>query len=370
MKAAELGSPEKPKYPRTSFRSMSSKSTGASSSKPFAASTDFKKSHPQQPNRASSRGTVGSTSSRRRVAEEDESSSQLGDTEGSDFKPMVAGIRTILPDSEDLECSNAQRLSTVSTEASGSRPCKQIDRRGGSNSQDVPSSSSSVWRPIATRNSGHVTKHSPQYLGYGPPKYGLKSLGCSSISDVLPSGCSSDHGQSRRTASVRKRSSDGESSSSVEKSSIESSTSSISGQSASLMPQQAPTRARNRPLSRDGPVSVRTRRASGGEARIRLPERQGDDNLLVSESIACPQLPHTQLTIHEVVPQNPSRSFPMEPPPPILPSSFGGRPSSSGRSARSRLVSSHLEDSGNHGPLGNREGYRRFNMEGIAEVGL
>lgn len=371
MKSTELGTPEKPKYPRTSFRSMSSKSAGASSSKPFAASTDFGKSHQQLPNRASSRDTVESSSSRHRVVEEDESSSQLGDTEGSDFKPMITGIQTILPDSEDLESSTAQRLSTLSTEPSGSRvsrPRKQINRCVGSSSQDVPSSSPSVWHPIATKNTGHVTKPSSQYLGYGPPKYGLKNLGCSSISDALPSGCSSDHGQSRRVASVRKRASVGESSSSGGKSSSGSSTSSISGQNVSLIPQQAPRRARNRPLSRDGPVSVRTRQAPGGEARTRLPEHQGDDNLLVSGPSAYPQLPHTQLTIHEVVPENPSRSFPMEPPPPIFPSSFGGRPSSSGRSARSRLVSSRLEDSSNREPLGDREGYRRFNMEGIAEV--
>ena len=135
------------------------------------------------------------------------------------------------------------------------------------------------------------------------------------------------------------------------------------------MPQQAPRKARNQPISRDNPVSVRTRRASCGETRMRSSEQQGDNTHSVSEPIVYPQLPRTQLTIPEVVPESPSRSFLMEPPP-IYPSSVGGRPSSRGRSTRSRLVSSRPEDNSIRGPLGDRDGYRRFNMEGIAEVGL
>ena len=371
MKGTEIGTPEKPKYPRTSFRSMSGKSIGGSSSKPFSGSTEFRKPCQQRPNRATLQERAES-SSRRRVAEETESSSQLGETEGSEFNPMITGIQTELPDSEDLESPTAHKLPTVSAEPSGSRPRKQISRRVGSNDQDIPSSSSSssVRHPITTKNTGQVTKLSSQYLGSGPPRYGLKNLGCSSISNVLPSGCSaSDHGPGRRVASVRKRTSDGESSTSGGKSSSGSSSSSLSGTNVSFMPQQAPRRARNQPLSRDGPVSVRTRRASGGETRMKLPEQQVESIHSVSEPTVYPQLPCTQLTIPEVVPESPSRSFPMEPPP-IFPSSIGGQTSFSGRSSRSRLISSHPEDNSTRGHLGDRDGYRRFNMEGIAEVGI
>lgn len=370
MKGTELSTPEKPKYQRTTFRPLSSKSVGGSSSKAFAASTDLRKSHQQRPNRASSRDTAesSSNSSRCSVADENESSCQLGETEGPAFNPMISGIQTVSPDSEDVELPSAQRLSKLATESSASKPRKQVGRRMGSNNQDIPSSSSSVRRPVMTKHTGQVTTPSSQYLGSGPSRYGLKNLSCSSMSDVLPSGCSSsDFGHNRRVPLVRKRPSDGEGSSSGGKSSSGSSSSGIYGTNGSLMPHQGPRRARNRPLSRDGPVSVRTRRAPGGETRMRLPEQQGDNILSVSDSPLYPQLPHTQLTIREVIPESPSLSFPMEQAP-IFPSSFGSRQSSNGRSTRSRLVSSHSEDISTHGPLGDRDGYRRFNMEGIAEV--
>lgn len=366
MQGTELSTPEKPRNLRTSLRSMSSKSAGGSSSKPFAAPTDLRKSHQQRLNRASSQDTAESSRSRHKVAEEADSSSQRGDTESSDFYPMVTGVQTVLPDSVDLESPTAQRLSTLSTEPSGSKPRTRINQRVGSNRQDVPSISSSVRRPIATKSTGQVIKPPSQDLGNGPPKRGLKDPGCSSISDVLPSGCSSSsHVQSKRGASVRKRLSDGESSSSRVKSSSGSSTSSISRQSGSLMPQQAPRRARNQPLSRDGPVSVRTRGASSWGTRTGLPERQADDNLWVTEPPRYPQW-----IIDDIVSENPPRSFPMEPPPPIFPNYFGGRPSSSRRSAQSRWVSSPLEDSSNRELLGDTDGYRSFNAEGIAEVGF
>ncbi|ONK69573.1 uncharacterized protein A4U43_C05F24390 [Asparagus officinalis] len=343
MKAPELSTPEKPKYQRTSFRSMSNKSIAGSSSKPFSGSTEFRKPLKSRPNHASPRDTIETSSSRHRVTEEIESN---GETEGSEFNQSITGIQTVLPESEDIKSQTAQG-------SSSSRLQKQINTEN-------PSSSSPIRHPIANKNKGQVIRPSSQYLGSGPPRYGLKNLGCSSISDVLPSRCSSsDSGQSRRVSSVRKRPSDGESASSRGKSSSESSSSGLSATNRSLMPQQNSRRARNRGLSRDGPVSVRTRRASGGQQR--------ENVISVSEPPVYPQLPHTQITINEVVPESSSRSFPVEPHP-IFRSSFGGRPSSSWQSSRSRLVNPRPEDTSIHATLGDRDGYRGFNMDGIAEV--
>lgn len=377
MKGTELSTPEKPKFPRTSFRSMSSKAVAESSSKPFVASTNFRKPHRQRPHQASSQDIAETSTGKDNIVAKNDSGSQIGKTQVPAFNPIIAEVPIVIHDPEDIELPATQRSSTLPIESPVSGPCKQISRRAGSNNQDIPSSSSSLRRPVMTRDTSKVTKPSSQFLGAGPPKYGLKNLS-SSISDVLSSGCSSfDIGQNRRvasvrkrpspSASVRKRPSDGESTSSGGRSESGSSSSSRAGTNGSVMPQQSPRRSRNRPLSRDGPVSVRTRRASGGETKMRLPEQQDENIISVSEPTLYPQLPSTQLTIREVVPENTLRSFHMEPHA-IFPSSFGGRQTSSGRSSRGRLVSSHPEESSTHGPLGDRDGYPRFNMEGIAEV--
>ncbi|KAJ6808108.1 E3 ubiquitin-protein ligase MBR2-like [Iris pallida] len=261
-----------------------------------------------------------------------------------------------------------QVLSTIQTETTTSRPQKQINRWPGSSRQDTPSSSSSIRRSVASRSTGQVAKPCSQYLGSGPSRYGVKNLSCSSISDVLPSGCSSSNlSNSRKVTSVRKRPSDGESSSSGGKSTSGSSISSLSDSSGSQMPQQAIRRAKIRPTSRDAPVSVRTRRAPVGESRKKLPEQQNNNSVSISEPIIYPQRSRSQLSILEPVPESSSRSCPMEAPP-VGHNSFDGRPSSSGRSARGRPMSSHPANSSRHGPLGDRDGYRRFNMDGIAEV--
>ncbi|KAJ6819005.1 E3 ubiquitin-protein ligase MBR2-like [Iris pallida] len=215
---------------------------------------------------------------------------------------------------------------------------------------------------------GYITKPC-LYLGSGPQRNGLKNLSCSSISDILPSGGSSSNLiNSRKVTSVRNRPSNGESSSSGGKNTGGSSFSSLSASSGSLMQQQGFRRAKSRPTGRDGPVSVRTRRAPVGDSRGRLPQQPNEDSVSISEPIVYPQLPHSQVSTLEPVPESSSRSFPVEARP-IFHNSFGGRPSSSDRSAaRSRLLSSHPADSSRHGVSRERDEYRRFNMEGIAEV--
>ncbi|KAJ6828824.1 E3 ubiquitin-protein ligase MBR2-like [Iris pallida] len=445
MRSTSIGSAEKPK-PKTSLCTTSSKINAGN--KTFSSPTDFRKSQQEKQVRTPLRNTA-ENSSRQRVAEGIKSSAEEVETEASEFiQPTTS--KTALSKLEGPESPDLQVLSTIQTEAPTSRPQKQINRRLGSFSQDTPSSSSSIRRSVASRSTGQVTKPCSQYLGSGPPRYGVKNLNCSSISDVLPSGRSSSNlSNSRKVASVRKRPSDEESSSSGGKSTSGSSISSLSASSGSLsnsrkvtsvrkrpsdeessssggkstsgssisslsassgslsnsrkvtsvrkrssdeettsssggkstsgssisslsassgslMPQQSIRRAKIQPTSRDAPVSVRTRRAPVRESRKRLPEQQNDNSVSISEPIIYLQQPQSQLSILEPVSGSSSRSCPTEAPP-VDHNSLGGQPSSIARSARSRPLSSYPANNSRHGPLRDRDGYRRFNMDGIAE---
>lgn len=238
--------------------------------------------------------------------------------------------------------------SPTSQSSSNSRPHKQITRRFVSTNHETPSSSSASPRNSSIKPTSQVPKSSLQNSGPRQPRFGLKNLNCSSVPDILPSN--------RRVASVRKNTSAAENTSSRGKSlgiqSTDSSSSSISQQATRRLRSNKPV-IRERPGPGLGPTSVRTRSNQVGASRIRLSGRQDDDVVRVD---------NTQLMIPEVFPENSSVSLPVDSDVSITSSTSGGQ------GFLSRLVNNRSEGSSSHGAIGDRDGYRRLNVEGIAEV--
>ncbi|KAK1615044.1 hypothetical protein QYE76_020561 [Lolium multiflorum] len=205
---------------------------------------------------------------------------------------------------------------------------------------------------------------------------GLKNLGCSSVSDVLPSGCSSDSAYSRRFDAVRKRVSDGESSS---RSRVISGPSGL-GRSHTLFPSISGPRIRSTDQSapqqtlgslsrniQDSAVSVRTRRTSR-DSRFRISEERQDGMLSLHEStVGNQQSMGVHFSVEEVSSESSVRPLAVELPHAIY---SAGRQVSSTRTTRG-TSSSHFEETlpqTSRGLLRERRGHRRINMEGIAEV--
>ncbi|XP_037452658.1 E3 ubiquitin-protein ligase RLIM-like [Triticum dicoccoides] len=206
---------------------------------------------------------------------------------------------------------------------------------------------------------------------------GLKNLSCTSVSDVLPSGCSSDSVRTSSFDAMRKRTSDGESSS---RSRVISDPSSL-GHSHTIYPsisgprirtteesvRQQTLRSRSRNIQ-DSAVSVRTRRTSPRDTRFRLSEEREDAMFHLNESTAGNQQSvGADFSVEEDSSESSIRPVSVELPHAIYSSSRQG---SSTRTAR-RTSSSRFEQSPPQtfrSLARERGGHRRINMEGIAEV--
>uniref|UniRef100_A0ACD5V5Z8 Uncharacterized protein n=1 Tax=Avena sativa TaxID=4498 RepID=A0ACD5V5Z8_AVESA len=206
--------------------------------------------------------------------------------------------------------------------------------------------------------------------------HGLRNLGCTSASDVLPSGSSSDSVYSRRFDAIRKRVSDGESSS---RSRVISGPSSL-GHSHIIYPSVSGPRIRSTDQSvpqetfgsrsrniQGSAVSVRTRQTSR-DSRFRTSEERQDGMLSLHESTTGnQQSAGAHLSVEEASSESSTRPFSVELPHAIYSSSRQG---SSTRTAR-RTSSSRSEETPPQtfrGRFGERGGHRRINMDGIAEV--
>ncbi|VAI43842.1 hypothetical protein VPH35_103715 [Triticum aestivum] len=206
---------------------------------------------------------------------------------------------------------------------------------------------------------------------------GLKNLGCTSVSDVLPSGCSSDSVRTRSFDAMRKRTSDGESSS---RSRVISDPSSL-GHLHTIYPsingprirtteesvRQQTLRSRSRNIQ-DSAVSVRTRRTFPRDTRFRMSVEREDAMLHLNESTAGNQQSvGADFSVEEDSSESSIRPVSVELPHAIYSSSRQG---SSTRTAR-RTSSSRFEQSPPQtfrSLARERGGHRRINMEGIAEV--
>eukprot|EP00262_Sarcandra_glabra_P012548 TRINITY_DN325_c1_g2_i2.p1 TRINITY_DN325_c1_g2~~TRINITY_DN325_c1_g2_i2.p1 ORF type:complete len:545 (+),score=85.56 TRINITY_DN325_c1_g2_i2:298-1932(+) len=352
MKGSEIANQEKAKYSRASFHSTSSKAVvGSSSTKPFSGVSNQRKSHHEQP----------SMFLKEKVHAE---SSRQAETKLSVPTPTTAGHQTRLTESKDSGSAVLHEfsMSTIDPVRSDARPQKQTKQQSGMGNSDT-SLGSTVRSSFASRNTNRTTKSASQGVSVNANRYGLRNLRCTSISDILPPHfSSSDSGDNRRSDIMKKRCTDkGESSSARSKNISGLSTSGNSLSILSCSPperplsQQTSRRARSWAANRDGVASVRTRREIGETVRPGLPEQVNDNVLLLPETVVDPPLPQTEFSISEV---------------PTVGQNSNGRPPNSSGTFRNRAVA-RLEDSTTrpfHRHSVDRDGYRRFNMEGIAEV--
>ncbi|KAH7674766.1 Zinc finger RING/FYVE/PHD-type protein [Dioscorea alata] len=365
---ANMDDLEKPKCLKATFRSTCSKALAGSSSASFPNSIVLNKSHREQKSQLLSKGTsvtdsssASSSSSRQDIQDLDSIDAQeqtQDETENGTTTSMTGNFQSLLRGADSLDSTQGCSTSVIRRLANGnttstSRSCRQ---KPGNINQDT--SSSSAKSSVVSRSG--TSKLVSQTPGAGSQRYGLKNLGCTSISDVLPTGWSSSNGgQGRMVESVRKRPSEGESSSGRGKGIIGSSSerrlgsqhSKISGPTSENLIAQEGLRNSNKPFSRG--LSVRTQRGPVRDTRMRLSER-GDNSTPHLGPLVIPQ-PHVY--IQEDVPESPSRSFLLESPPPLSHDSFSSQGSSS-RSIRNRLLATHSDNRGGH----------HFNMETTAEV--
>lgn len=361
MNGIQTGNQEKVKYSRGSFHSMNSKMTNGSSSE-SSHSCNFRKTHQERRRQTSLHGRATAESSNRQREIEDldnenriweidnlEYDGRQGEPEDSESIHITQGNQIVVSGPDEFEPVNLQGFSENATEASGScstrlssRACKQVSRRHRYGDQ-ATSSSSSTRHSSTSRNTSQAAKCASKGRGAESKKSGLKHLSSTSVSDVLPSGCSPDTGPIRRVNTLRKGSSKGGSlsargkrmSASLSGANSGSPSRGSSGLGFSLREHLTPQQA----LRRTGAVSIRTCQAPSGVTRTRLSE-QRDYSLSTLEPVTIAQMPQTDFSVQEVVPRCLSRS-------------------------------SRPEDSSTqmfNVPTGDRNGYQHFNMEGIAEV--
>ncbi|XP_047075934.1 E3 ubiquitin-protein ligase MBR1-like isoform X1 [Lolium rigidum] len=278
--------------------------------------------------------------------------------------------------SSDVPAHTAESL--VRSASLSSRTHRQKDKELNLCRPGYPCSSSFTNQPTIPRIPT-IGAQPPNGLSSDEQRHrprGLKNLGCSSVSDVLPSGCSSDSVYSRRFDAVRKRVSDGESSS---RSRVISGPSSL-GRSHTLFPSISGPRIRSTDQSapqqtlgslsrniQDSAVSVRTRRTSR-DSRFRMSEERQDGMLSLHEpTVGNQESVGVHFSVEEVSSESSVRPLSVELPHAIY---SAGRQGSSTRTTRG-TSSSHFEETPlqtSRGLLRERRGHRRINMEGIAEV--
>ncbi|CAM0909637.1 unnamed protein product [Alopecurus aequalis] len=381
---------EKPRYSHDLFRSSGPKSSSASSSKaPVKKNYEEKLRRPfsAELNNAesSNRRTVSNRlqSSKKAIVCEEDGHPSAQQTESEDsLSSSTTGDQPTELDPEEIDSSVSSGSSThtvdsvVRNAASRTVPRRQNGREEFSLGRPQ-TASNSVHQPTGPRNSA-VGAKSSNGAGPGVQRRGMKKLGCTSISDVFPSGCSSSNSaHSKRAEITRKPTSDAETSSRLRGLSGQSSL----GPSPSLYPgitgprvrsseqsaSQQTTRTSNR-VVRDSADSGRTRRPSTQHARMRRPDETEHDVFSLHETVTRVRQPGwARFSLDEAPPQRSARPFPMELPHAIYSSSRQG---SSNHTTRSRSTSGPEDSSPQmfHSLLGERDIYRRVNMDGIAEV--
>ncbi|KAJ4952082.1 hypothetical protein NE237_028914 [Protea cynaroides] len=374
LKGDQSSSSDKAKYLKPPRPLASGKAISGNSSKTYFAVSDARKSQRDVQKLPSNKETVPS-----------ESICKQGKIDISESVPSTKVIQTAL-EPEDAESGLLKGLSVNASDvgrsniALNTKPQKKVHQQSGSSSQDMWSPS--VRHSIASRNISQVAKPATHGEGTNASRYGLRNLGCTSISDVLPSGFSSSDSSRRRT-DLKRRNVDGESSSSRAKNTSGSSMggssstqrNTISSPSLSLsepLSSQKPSRrTRNWLPNKDGLTSVRTRRTINCEARARASEHgNGNDNdlTLPKSPIMVPQMPQTEIPVNELAPTS-SLQFPAGIPP-IFDNSNCQPGSSSSQNVRNRQITYTEGGIAHpfHGLSIDRDGFQRFNMDGIAEV--
>ncbi|KAI3932630.1 hypothetical protein MKW98_012601 [Papaver atlanticum] len=359
-----VGKPERDNRSGLSVRSRGGNSNVGSSSKTYSTMNEVKKANQQ---------------SYQKDAVSAETSNMHMEEEISDPSTFNARVNPRVKGAEQSGVLNGLSVNTseevvTSNEPSNIRTQKQTFRRPGLSNHDF-SPNSSARRSFAPRNSSQASKAVSNGQG-SSSRYGLRNLGCSSISDVLPGCSSSDSGRGRRTEVAKRKSSEGARGkvmigSSSGGNSVNQNSPSGSNLSISERPSSShqSSRTRNWAPSRDGVTSVRTRRTINGVTRSRLAENSEENNPSQSDPLdVISELSPAGLTVGQS--SQPSSLHQSSSVHPMAHRSSFDRPGSSNGNVRIR-PSIHSEDDGLRmfsGLSVERDGLRRFNMDGIAEV--
>lgn len=375
MKGSNTSNLETAKYSKPYLRSSSSKTTVGSSSsskttvgsssKPSVGTSNLGKHHRrEQQNPASLKETI--------IAE---SSCIQGEVEAVEPIPSTTGIQMGQIEPENAEGVVCHGLSMNSTEEVGNTRPQKKNQQSAFGNQDT-SISSSVRRSCSSRNANQAVKSQGQ--GSTAHRYGFRNIGCASISDVFPSSSLSDYSRRRINMIKRRCPPDGESSSAGGKRAVASSSGASSqrntlsnpnpSSSDRLTSQLTTRRMRNWSSGSSSVASVRTRRTINGDTGMMLSKSDSDNMVSVPERVMIPRLPQAELSINESATGGLSRSFPTELPS-VCQNSFR-RPGSCSGTVRSRPIARPDDNSTQslHSFSFDQDGFRRFNMEGIAEV--
>ena len=265
--------------------------------------------------------------------------------------PPVKIQRGVLLESRNAESSEASLMDVGSSSvASNTRSRRNLHQRSvlGNQASSTDLSSSSGSKSTTLKAPASSTR------------YGLRNLRCNSISDIVPSNCSSsDLSLSRKREIVKKRNCEGESSSAARGKKISGSSSgqNLSSNSVSV---SEPRRGKNMPPNRDNGVTlVRARRPINSQTRARI-SSQGRGN---SSSVVIPERSHPEISV-DMSPSSSSNLSSNE--------AHSVRSNSHSRSGcRSENTRGSLTIETPEGfsrSLGNCDGLRRFNVDGLAEV--
>ncbi|KAI4337420.1 hypothetical protein L6164_015841 [Bauhinia variegata] len=338
-KGAQIGYSEKGKSLRSSVRpSSKGKEAIGSSSRTVSGTNNPEKSLTESRKTLSSRLETGSS----------ETSSVQDDPLVSELIPQPEKTqRGLQGELENTESSNTLLMEVGSSSVSNTntRSRRNFHQKPGLRGQEV-------------KSTGPLTRG-------GSSSYGLRNLRCNSISDAIPAGCSSsDSSLNRRKDMIKKRYCGGESSSTGRGKKMVGSP--LEGQNSGSRNGKSISdsrRSRNIPAHRDNNiVSVRTRRSVSGHARGRLSSLGNESPVSSNDSpIMIPPLPHSGDLTTPGLSLHTSSDTPLS-----RPSSFG-RPSTSVEQLRGVIPPSPAEY-GITRSLINRDSFRRYNMDGIAEV--
>ncbi|KAL4302370.1 hypothetical protein GQ457_10G000160 [Hibiscus cannabinus] len=346
MKGTPSGFSEKVKSSRPSYRTSSNgKELVGSSSRVYSAVINSRKSSTNPQKKLSSQLETDSS----------ETSSVQDEPEVSEVISSPGKIqRGLQPKSEDADCGEVRVMEVGSSSAaSNTRPRRNLIQRSGLGNQDTIAGPSVT---LASRSASQATRSNTS-------RYGMRNIRCNTISDV-PSGCSSsDSSLSRRKDTVKKRNADGEGSSSNRGKKL--SAPSMEGwnnSSSHGVSISDSRRARKWSPNSDSSAasSVRTRRSSSSYGRGRLPNQENRSSSTLNASpVVMQQVPQADVTADLSAPVSSEIG-------PTSAISYS-RPGRISESLHSIMPSIPSEVGINRSSV-NRDSFRRYNTDGIAEV--
>ncbi|KAL4318721.1 hypothetical protein GQ457_18G000490 [Hibiscus cannabinus] len=347
MKGTPSCCSEKMKSSRPSYRTSSNgKEIAGSSSRAISAVINSRKSSTNPQKKLSSQLEMDSS----------ETSSVQDEPEVLELITPPGKIqRGLQPRSEDSASREVRVMEVGSSSAApNTRPRRNLIQCSGLVNQDT------LAGPLVTL----ASRSASQANRANTSRYGLRNIRCNSISDVVPSGCSSsDSSFCRRKDIVQKRTADGEGSSSTRGKKL--SVSSLEGRNNSSshgVSISDSRRARNWPPNSYSSVasSVRTRRSSSSYARGRFPNQESGSSLTLNEpSVVTQQVPQADVTVDLSAPVSSETGL-------TCAISYS-RPGRINESLHSIMPSIPSEVGINHSSV-NRNSFRRYNMDGISEV--